>query len=82
MNLEFDVKVKMFQTIEILTNETPEQFLAKLRAGEYATTLSTNQPHIYDVSSFENVGNIIRGDLEHLPQDIDKNSMKSFIQNN
>lgn len=56
LSIRFAVNGSIRQDIKILTDDTPEQFFAKIKSGEYLTSISNST--IYELPSFKIVGNI------------------------
>lgn len=54
LSITFAVNGSIRQDIQILTDETPEQFFAKIKSGQYLTSISTQQ--IFEIPSFKFVG--------------------------
>ena len=75
IDIEFNVTGRFMQTIQILTKDTPKQFVKKLNNGTYCTTLSADDDTGTNVlefvgsgSKFKKVGEIVyidAGDSEY-----------------
>ena len=75
VDIQFNVSGRIRQTVEILTDDTPEQFIQKLEEGIYYTTLGDSRDVIIvEGGDFKPVGKIVFTD----PQDTEYFNIEAF----